>query len=123
MFLLRRSLVSIYTTTTSSKLLFQRSIVATMSLDSGKQAAAIEAVNRYISTNQVVGIGSGSTIVFAVKHLAERVKKENLQLKCVPTSFQARQLILEHGLVLSDLSQTPCVSFLLIFCGIHVFFI
>lgn len=123
MFLLRRSLVSIYTTTTSSKLLFQRSIVATMSLDSGKQAAAIEAVNRYISTNQVVGIGSGSTIVFAVKHLAERVKKENLQLKCVPTSFQARQLILEHGLVLSDLSQTPCVSFLVIFCGIHVLFI
>jgi len=81
-----------------------------MSLDSGKQAAAIEAVNRYISTNQVVGIGSGSTIVFAVKHLAERVKKENLQLKCVPTSFQARQLILEHGLVLSDLSQTPCID-------------
>lgn len=79
-------------------------------MDSGKQAAAIEAVNRYISTNQVVGIGSGSTIVFAVKHLAERVKKENLQLKCVPTSFQARQLILEHGLFLSDLEQTPCID-------------
>jgi len=87
--------------------LFQRYLVT---MDSGKEAAAIEAVNKYIKTDQVVGIGSGSTIVFAVKHLAERVKKENLQLKCVPTSFQARQLILEHGLFLSDLEQTPIID-------------
>ena len=31
---------------------------------------------------RVVGIGSGSTIVYAVKRLAERVKEEGLHLRC-----------------------------------------
>lgn len=39
--------------------------------------------------------------------LAERVGKENLQITCVPTSFQARQLIVENGLQLGDLDRTP----------------
>ena len=42
----------------------------TTSMDVGKKAAAIKAVDKYISANQVVGIGSGSTIVFAVEHIA-----------------------------------------------------
>lgn len=73
----------------------------------GKKAAAIEAVNRYISNNQKVGIGSGSTIVYAVERLRERIRDENLHIQCVPTSFQARQLILENGLNLSDLESIP----------------
>ncbi|XP_047637516.1 ribose-5-phosphate isomerase isoform X2 [Phacochoerus africanus] len=59
------------------------------------------------SNNQVLGIGSGSTIVHAVQRIAERVKQENLNLICIPTSFQARQLILQHGLTLSDLDRHP----------------
>ena len=82
-------------------------------MDAGKKAAAVEAVNKFISDNQAVGIGSGSTIVFAVQRLAERVKTEGLHVKCIPTSFQARQLILENGLHLSDIDQTPevCLYF------------
>uniref|UniRef100_A0A8C0MHY2 ribose-5-phosphate isomerase n=1 Tax=Canis lupus familiaris TaxID=9615 RepID=A0A8C0MHY2_CANLF len=38
---------------------------------------------------------------------AERVKQENLNLVCIPTSFQARQLILQYGLTLSDLDRHP----------------
>ena len=86
------------------------SLVRNCTMASGKKAAAIEAVNKYITANQNVGIGSGSTIVFAVERLAERVRDEKLNVKCVPTSFQARQLILQHGLNLSDLEQTPEVS-------------
>ena len=40
---------------------------------------------------------------------AERITKENLHVVCVPTSFQARQLIIEHGLVLGDLETHPQV--------------
>jgi ribose 5-phosphate isomerase A len=36
----------------------------------------------------VLGIGSGSTIVFAVQRIAERVSKEGLSLVCIPTSYQ-----------------------------------
>nr|XP_030693270.1 ribose-5-phosphate isomerase isoform X5 [Globicephala melas]XP_033693911.1 ribose-5-phosphate isomerase isoform X5 [Tursiops truncatus] len=66
-------------------------------------------VLRFILTcnNQVLGIGSGSTIVHAVQRIAERVKQENLNLVCIPTSFQARQLILQYGLTLSDLDRHP----------------
>ena len=42
--------------------------------------------------------------------IAERVKQENLHVVCVPTSFQARQLIVEHGLVLGNLETHPEVS-------------
>uniref|UniRef100_A0A8B9IVQ4 ribose-5-phosphate isomerase n=2 Tax=Amazona TaxID=12929 RepID=A0A8B9IVQ4_9PSIT len=38
---------------------------------------------------------------------AERVKEENLTIVCIPTSFQARQLILQNGLTLSDLDRHP----------------
>jgi len=82
-------------------------LVSNMSFDAGKNAAAIEAVNKFVMDNQKIGIGSGSTIVFAVKRLAERVAAENLQVRCVPTSFQAKQLILENSLPLSDIEQTP----------------
>ena len=60
--------------------------------------------------------------------VAERVKQEGLKVTCVPTSFQvrnqiqilfcllfkcfnikARQLIVDNGLILSDLEQTPQV--------------
>merc|ERR1712004_729034 len=69
------------------------------------------AVNNHVSTKtRVVGIGSGSTIVFAAQRLAERVKDEGLQLRCIPTSFQARQLIQQHGLVLSDLETDPRID-------------
>ncbi|XP_043368663.1 ribose-5-phosphate isomerase isoform X2 [Dermochelys coriacea] len=57
--------------------------------------------------NQVLGIGSGSTIVPAVHRLAERVKQENLNIVCIPTSFQARQLIVQNDLRLSDLDRYP----------------
>ncbi|KAK3573865.1 hypothetical protein QTP86_032864 [Hemibagrus guttatus] len=57
--------------------------------------------------NQVVGVGSGSTIVYAVDRLTERVRQEKLNIVCIPTSFQARQLILQHGLSLSDLDRHP----------------
>lgn len=40
---------------------------------------------------------------------AERVKREGLKVICVPTSFQARQLIIEYNLPLTDLEITPQV--------------
>lgn len=38
---------------------------------------------------------------------AERVKNEGLNVVCIPTSFQARQLILENHLTLGDLETYP----------------
>lgn len=38
------------------------------------------------------------------------MKEEKLNLVCIPTSFQAKQLIVEGGLVLSDLSRHPVLD-------------
>nr|XP_019612600.1 PREDICTED: ribose-5-phosphate isomerase isoform X1 [Rhinolophus sinicus] len=75
--------------------------------EEAKKLAGHLAVKNHVRNNQVLGIGSGSTIVHAVQQIAEKVKEENLKLVCIPTSFQARQLILQYGLTLSDLDQHP----------------
>ncbi|KAJ8318324.1 hypothetical protein KUTeg_003415 [Tegillarca granosa] len=41
-----------------------------------------------VPKTKAVGVGSGSTIVYAVQRLAERIKDEGLNVVCVPTSFQ-----------------------------------
>ncbi|XP_044255897.1 ribose-5-phosphate isomerase [Tribolium madens] len=77
------------------------------SLESAKKLAAYKAVDLHVQNNFVVGVGSGSTVVYAVERLAERVKNEKLNVQCVPTSFQARQLIIQHRLDLTDLEINP----------------
>lgn len=78
-----------------------------MSLESAKKIAAYKAVDEHVINNTVVGIGSGSTVVYAVDRLAERVRTENLNIICIPTSFQARQLITKNKLKLGDLEINP----------------
>ena len=60
----------------------------------------------------VFGVGSGSTIQYALFHLRDRVPMQQLQrhLVCIPTSFQSRQLVRELGLPLSDLDQYPRIN-------------
>ncbi|KZC10532.1 Ribose-5-phosphate isomerase [Dufourea novaeangliae] len=76
-------------------------------LENAKKIAAYKAVDEYVQDNSVIGIGSGSTIIYAVRRLVERVKEENLNVICIPTSFQARQLILNNHLTLGDLETYP----------------
>lgn len=80
---------------------------STMSLNEAKRIAAYRAVDEWVKDNTAVGIGSGSTVVFAVDRLVERVKSEGLKVICVPTSFQAQQLIVDNGLTLGDLDRNP----------------
>ncbi|MFX1506560.1 MAG: ribose 5-phosphate isomerase A [Promethearchaeota archaeon] len=75
-----------------------------------KKAAADEAVEKNIDRDMILGIGSGSTVVYAVKKIAELVKSQDLNLRCIPTSFQSFQLIIENGLTLASLDQYPQVD-------------
>ncbi|KAJ6646017.1 Ribose-5-phosphate isomerase [Pseudolycoriella hygida] len=80
---------------------------STMSLESSKRVAAYKAVDEWVKPNTAIGIGSGSTVIYAVERLKQRVVNENIKVFCVPTSFQARQLIISNGLILSDLEAHP----------------
>jgi len=80
-------------------------------VEAAKRLAARTAVDSHVSAaTRVVGVGSGSTVVYAVQRLKERARQEGLNFVCVPTSFQARQLVTSSGLVLSDLESSPCVD-------------
>ena len=71
--------------------------------------AAVDSLE--LTDDMVIGIGSGTTIVYAVKELGDKVKKEKRRLiRCVPTSAQAKQLILQNNLILSDLEGTAVVD-------------
>lgn len=81
-----------------------------MSLEKAKELAAFKAVDDYVQNNMVLGIGSGSTIVYAVNRLKQRVDNEKLNVICIPTSFQARQLIIHNGLKLGELEINPQID-------------
>ena len=76
-------------------------------IEIGKRTAAEKAVIENVKKNMVLGIGSGSTVVYAVKKIAELNKEKNLNLKCIPSSFQSYQLIIDNGLTLVTLDQYP----------------
>lgn len=79
-------------------------------IEEGKKNAAIKAVKEHVKKGMVLGIGSGSTVVYAVEKIAELNRNNNLNLKCIPTSFQSYQLIIENGLTLVSLDQYPEVD-------------
>lgn len=81
-----------------------------MTLNEAKKLAAYQAVDDWIKSNTAIGIGSGSTVVFAVNRLAERVRNEKLEVVCVPTSFQAQQLIIQNDLQLGTLDRFPLLD-------------
>ncbi|CAG8744122.1 11393_t:CDS:2, partial [Cetraspora pellucida] len=96
-----------------------------MSLTDSKRLAAYKAVDTHLnSETKIIGIGSGSTIVFVIERIVQRgnvkttelgKKNENSdqvleelkldQCVFVPTSFQSRQLIIENGLNLGEIDQ------------------
>jgi ribose 5-phosphate isomerase A len=81
-----------------------------MSLDlieKGKKNAAFKAVDDDVKNNMILGIGSGSTIVYAVERIAELTKKKGFNLICIPSSYQSHQLILDNDLILGSLDKYP----------------
>ncbi|KAJ3021030.1 hypothetical protein HKX48_009349 [Thoreauomyces humboldtii] len=82
-------------------------------VDEAKRKASYAAIDKHVdASTSIIGIGSGSTVVFCVERLAQRVKEDkSLTIKaCIPTSFQARQLIVEHDLPLAELNQHPSID-------------
>lgn len=79
-------------------------------IESSKKTAAERATEENIKENMTLGIGSGSTVIYAIKKIAEMNKHNNLNLKCIPTSFQSSQLIVKNRLNLVSLDQYPVID-------------
>jgi ribose 5-phosphate isomerase A len=66
-----------------------------------KKAAALAAAD-LVPDNSVVGLGSGSTLVYFIEELGARVRQGQLRITGVPTSYQARFLAKKCGIPLYD---------------------
>jgi ribose 5-phosphate isomerase A len=78
-------------------------------IQAAKQKAALEAV-KHVKDGFVVGLGSGSTAAFAIEALGERIKKENLHIMGIPTSYQAFLLAIECGIPITTLDEHPEIN-------------
>jgi ribose 5-phosphate isomerase A len=77
-----------------------------LSSDEFKRQAANAAVERYVESGMVVGLGTGSTATFAVQRIGELVASGELRdLKGVPTSAKTTAFANELGIPLATLSE------------------
>lgn len=70
--------------------------------DELKRRAGERAVD-YVEDGNLVGLGTGSTTLFAIKEIGRRVQ-EGLKVTGVPTSKKSEQLALQLGIPLTDLN-------------------
>ena len=76
--------------------------------DEGKKKAAQRAIE-FVTTGQVVGLGTGSTSEFAMKALAKLVR-DGLLIRGVPTSEGAAALARSLEIPLVDLNDVPGID-------------
>lgn len=78
--------------------------LSTQSVERGKKWAGYSAMNYLIQSKpSVIGLGSGSIIVYAIEYLKQY--QFSSDVVCIPTSFQTRQLILQSNLRLGSLDR------------------
>ncbi len=76
---------------------------------SPKEAAGRESV-KFIKSGQVVGLGTGSTVEWFLVALAERIQKEGLEVRGVPTSTATAERAKDLGIPISSLEQDPVLD-------------
>jgi ribose 5-phosphate isomerase A len=73
-------------------------------IEQAKRLAAHAAVQEHVPEHaKVIGIGSGSTIIYAVESITRLRDLENVVF--VPTGFQSKELIVKGGLRLGSISE------------------
>jgi len=78
-----------------------------------KQEAAEAAVNS-ISSGMIVGLGHGSTAIFALRKIAQLLNKDILSnITGIPCSLQTKQQAIELGIPLTTLEEHPIVDILI----------
>ena len=78
-------------------------------IQEAKKNAALEAV-KHVKDGFIVGLGSGTTVAFAIEALGERIKSENLKIMGIPSSYQAFQLAVQYGIQLTTLDEHPLID-------------
>ncbi|CCH58990.1 hypothetical protein TBLA_0B01470 [Henningerozyma blattae CBS 6284] len=85
--------------------------------ETAKRLAAYRAVDKNIDfeNHRIIGIGSGSTVVYVAERLGQylldpKYKPFVEKFICIPTGFQSIQLILDNGLQLGSIERNPVID-------------
>jgi len=79
-------------------------------IEDAKRRAAVEAVKKEVRDGFVIGIGSGSTVKYAIEEIGRRIREEALNILGVPTSYQSLLLAVRHGVPLTTLHEHPTLD-------------
>ena len=77
--------------------------------ESLKRAAAVEAI-KCVDNGMAVGLGTGSTARLMIEALGERVRREGLKIRAIPTSKASEQLAAEMGIPRTNFVDDPCLD-------------
>jgi ribose 5-phosphate isomerase A len=78
-------------------------------IEEAKRNAAIAAV-KHVKDNFVIGLGSGSTATYAIEEIGNKIKREEIHVLAVPTSYQALTLAVKHGIPMTTLEEHPTLD-------------
>jgi ribose 5-phosphate isomerase A len=78
-------------------------------VEKAKKEVAKAAV-KHVEDGFVVGLGSGSTVAYAIQELGEKVKKEKLVIWGIPTSYQAFLLATRYGIKITTFEEHPIIN-------------
>lgn len=80
-----------------------------MSKDLEKQLAG-EYAAQFVEDGMVVGLGTGSTVYYTTKKIAERMSQEGLSLQFVSTSKRTTELAQSLGLLVRELDEVSEIN-------------
>ena len=69
--------------------------------------AAIAEALKELRDGMVIGLGSGTTVARLMEKLKNYIKQNELKLSFIPSSLQAKQLIIEDGFEITSLDECP----------------
>ncbi|MHA1409144.1 MAG: ribose-5-phosphate isomerase RpiA [Candidatus Odinarchaeia archaeon] len=75
-----------------------------------EKAIAGEKAAELIKNNQIVGVGSGTTVSYFIKSLGKRIKEEGLVVKTVPSSYQVYLELVDAGVPTTTLDEYPLLD-------------
>ena len=79
--------------------------IQTLKRQAGEYAA------QFVESGMIIGLGTGSTAIFATRHIARRLQSGNLrEIQAIPTSLATEAAAIELGIPLTDLARNPRID-------------
>ena len=75
-------------------------------MSKAKVNAAKSAI-KLIPSSGAIGLGSGSTVAIFIKELGRKISRGEVEVRVVPSSYQAYQLAVKHKIPLTNLDLDP----------------